>query len=97
MVDLDAMDADPWPTWPVDKNELRGLVDEIERLRETSADWRAAMTENHDLWNQNERLRAALEKIMQKCPYARKDQWCAGLNCTCVIIRAALEGEKTDD
>ena len=33
MVDLDAMDADPWPTWPVDKNELRGLVDEIERLR----------------------------------------------------------------
>jgi hypothetical protein len=34
MVDLDAMDADPWPTWPVDKNELRGLVDDIERLRE---------------------------------------------------------------
>jgi hypothetical protein len=33
MVDLDAMDADPWPTWPVDKNELRGLVHEIERLR----------------------------------------------------------------
>jgi hypothetical protein len=33
MVDIDAMDADPWPTWPVDKNELRGLVDEIERLR----------------------------------------------------------------
>jgi hypothetical protein len=36
MVDLDAMDADPWPTWPVDKNELRGLVDEIERLRSRS-------------------------------------------------------------
>jgi hypothetical protein len=33
MVDIDAMDADPWPTWPVDKNELRGLVDEIDRLR----------------------------------------------------------------
>ena len=65
MVDLDAMDADPWPTWPVDKNELRGLVDEIERLRERRDDWRAAMTENHDLWNENERLRAALEKIAQ--------------------------------
>jgi len=65
MVDLDAMDADPWPTWPVDKNELRGLVDEIERLRERGDDWRAAMTENHDLWNENERLRAALEKIAQ--------------------------------
>jgi hypothetical protein len=65
MVDLDAMDADPWPTWPVDKNELRGLVDEIERLRERRDDWRAAMAENHDLWNENERLRAAMEKIAQ--------------------------------
>jgi len=34
MIDLDAMSKDPWPTWPVDKNELRGLVDDIERLRE---------------------------------------------------------------
>ena len=34
MIDLDAMNKDQWQTWPVDKNELRGLVDEIERLRE---------------------------------------------------------------
>jgi hypothetical protein len=34
MIDLDAMDKDPWTTWPVDKNEVRGLVDEIDRLRE---------------------------------------------------------------
>jgi len=33
MIDLDAMDKDPWPTWPLDKQELRMLVDEIERLR----------------------------------------------------------------
>ena len=33
MIDLDAMDADPWQTWPVNKQDLRGLVDEIERLR----------------------------------------------------------------
>ena len=44
-----------------------------------------------------ERLRAARVKIMQKCPYAKKDQWCAGLNCNCIIARAALAGEKTDD
>jgi hypothetical protein len=49
------------------------------------------------LLDEIERLRAALVKIMQKCPYARKNQWCAGLDCTCIIIRAALEGEKTDD
>jgi hypothetical protein len=34
MIDLDAIDADPWQTWPVNKQDLRGLVDEIERLRE---------------------------------------------------------------
>ena len=65
MVDLDAMDADPWPTWPVDKNELRGLVDEIERLRERRDDWRAAMTDNHDLWDENARLRAAAEMALE--------------------------------
>ena len=34
MIDLDAMEKDPWPTWPVDKKELRGLVDDIERMRD---------------------------------------------------------------
>jgi regulator of replication initiation timing len=88
MVDLDAMDADPWPTWPVDKNELRGLVDEIERLRERGDDWRAAMTENHDLWRENERLRAALREIEQEHHvFQRAHQ----------IARAALEGEASDD
>jgi hypothetical protein len=33
MVDLDAMDKDPWTTWPVDKLELRILVEENEKLR----------------------------------------------------------------
>ena len=32
MIDLDAMNKDPWSMWPVDKMELRSLVDEIERL-----------------------------------------------------------------
>ena len=34
MIDLDAMDKDQWLTWPVKKEELRGLVHEINRLRE---------------------------------------------------------------
>ena len=77
------------------REENAELRDEIEKMRERRDDWRAAMTENHDLWNENERLRAALVKIMQKCPYARKDQWCACIDCNCIIARAAL-GEKTD-
>ena len=40
-------------------------ADEIERLRERRDDWRAAMTENHDLWNENERLRAAAEMALE--------------------------------
>ena len=47
--------------------------------------------------DQIERLRAALVKIMQKCPYARKDQWCACIDCNCIIARAALAGEASDD
>ena len=84
-----------------DQNELfkfcNEAADEIERMRERMDDWRAAMTENHDLWREVERLRAALVKIMQKCPYARKDQWCACIDCNCIIARAALAGEASDD
>ena len=43
--------------------EQHEAADEIERLRERRDDWRAAMTENHDLWRENERLRAALREI----------------------------------
>ena len=98
MIDLDAMDKDPWPTWPVDKNELRGLVDEIERLRERGDDWRAAMTENHDLWNENERLREKMKNIIEWCdkllshkpmPKPFADAIKEG--------RAALAGEASDD
>ena len=96
MVDLDAMDADPWPTWPVDKNELRGLVDEIERLRERMDDWRAAMTENHDLWRENERLRAALREIADG-PLDADKSYASLLHELRSEARAALEGEASDD
>jgi predicted RNase H-like nuclease (RuvC/YqgF family) len=38
-------------------------ADEIEGLRERRDDWRAAMTENHDLWREVERLRARIEAL----------------------------------
>jgi hypothetical protein len=41
MIDLDAMGKDPWPTWPVDKKELRDLLDEIDRLRAALHEWDA--------------------------------------------------------
>jgi cell division septum initiation protein DivIVA len=39
------------------------VVDEIERLRLIKADWRAAMTENHDLWREIERLREEIQQL----------------------------------
>ena len=49
-------------------SHIQGLYDaaleaanEIGRLREMRADWRAAMAENHDLWRENERLRGLVE------------------------------------
>ena len=38
-------------------------ADEIERLRERGDDWHAAMTENHDLWRENERLRKVIDAL----------------------------------
>ena len=41
-------------------------ADEIEQLRLIKTDWRAAMTENHDLWRENERLRAKIQQLKKK-------------------------------
>jgi regulator of replication initiation timing len=74
-----------------DQNELfkfcNEAADEIERLRERRDDWRAAMTENHDLWREIERLRMALREI----EWSNDSKWQSDR------ARAALEGEKTDD
>jgi predicted RNase H-like nuclease (RuvC/YqgF family) len=53
-------------TWSADESTwdlLTEAADEIERLRERGDDWHAAMTENHDLWRENERLRARIEAL----------------------------------
>jgi regulator of replication initiation timing len=81
-------------------------ADEIERLREMRADWRAAMTENHDLWRENERLQAALREIAEVYagsegipqPITAAEGYLLQLLMEMVgIARVALEGEKKDD
>ena len=75
--------------WSADESTwdlLTEAADEIERLRERGDDWRAAMTENHDLWNENERLRAALREI----EWSNDSKWQSDR------ARAAL-GEASDD
>ena len=82
MVDLDAMHKDPWPTWPVDKEELRGLVDEVERLlliEQGAADlcdtcgWRMKFPneecrncENAKLREETKRLRTAIAALKDR-------------------------------
>ncbi len=43
-----------------------------------------------------EHLEAALKKMLTKCTWAKREQWCGCIDCNCVIARAAL-GEKKDD
>jgi regulator of replication initiation timing len=72
------------------------LREENAELREMKADWRAAMTENHDLWRENERLRAALREI-EEC---NQDPRLSRQSCVEQLqsmARAALEGEKTNE
>jgi hypothetical protein len=71
--------------WPRDRLEA---ADEIERLRERGDDWRAAMTENHDLWNENERLRAALRLLIAWHNDTGVVMWDVLID----VARAALEG-----
>jgi hypothetical protein len=58
--------------WSADESTwdlLTEAADEIERLQVTMdvllVDRRAALSENHDLWREIERLRAALKRIAQ--------------------------------
>ena len=59
MIDLDAMDKDPWPTWPVDKMELRILVEENEKLRAANV-YLCSRVDYLPYCQEIERLRAAL-------------------------------------
>jgi hypothetical protein len=82
------------------ENLCHEAADEIERLRVTMdvllADRRAALSENHDLWREIERLRAALEKIAN----GSRDADLSYLDLFVELkleARAALAGEKTND
>jgi hypothetical protein len=87
MIDLDAMDADPWPTWPVDKQELRMLVEKNERLRAAN-DYLCNRVDYLPYCHEIERLRAALREVISVSD--RK---------TDIYDRAkaVLAGEKTDE
>ena len=62
MIDLDAMNKDPWPTWPVDKMELRILVEENEKLRAANV-YLCSRVDYLPYCHEIERLRAALREI----------------------------------
>jgi hypothetical protein len=84
--------------WSADESTwdlLTEAADEIERLLLIRADWRAAMTENHDLWNENERLRAALREIADG-PRDADKSYVSLLHEIQSEARAAL-GEASDD
>jgi hypothetical protein len=99
MIDLDAMGKDPWPTWPVDKNELRDLLGEIDWLRALAAHniqfAEHHVAEKYDALDEIVRLRAALCRIAH-APHG--GVYCAdGHEEAVLIARVALEGERKND
>jgi hypothetical protein len=94
MIDLDAMDKDPWPTWPVDKMELRILVEENEKLRAANV-YLCSRVDYLPYCHEIERLRDALRRISH-APHGKV--YCAdGHEEAVLIARAALAVEKADD
>ena len=92
MIDLDAMDKDPWPTWPVDKMELRILVEENEKLRAANV-YLCSRVDYLPYCHEIERLRAALLEIIQKDAFTGEAVFVGDYG---KIARAALGG-KTDE
>ena len=98
MIDLDAMNKDPWPTWPVAKKELLDLLGEIDWLRALAADnldfAERHMRGKYDALEEIDRLRAELRRIAH-APHGKV--YCAdGHEEAVLIARSALEGEKAD-
>jgi len=65
MIDLNAMDRDPWPTWPVDKDELRMLVEENEKLRAAN-DYLCSRVDYLPYCHEIDRLRKVIDDLRHK-------------------------------
>ena len=98
MIDLDAMNKDPWPTWPVDKKELLDLLGEIDWLRAFAADnldfAERHMRGKYDALEEIDRLRGALRRIAHAL---HGKVYCADGHEEAVLIARAALGEASDD
>ena len=96
MIDLDAMDKDPWQTWPVDKKELRGLLGDIERMRDALED--IANERGICLTCGKLAIRGPRGAVFCDPHLFGIDQGCRWSPQNPIdLARAALEGEKKDD
>ena len=103
MIDLDAMSKDPWTTWPVDKNELRCLVEENKRLRAELVVAKRNVTFYYHKWKYETEKNAKLSNVLHhlsKLKDVQKYQNVSFEDLTSYVHKissAALEGEKKDD
>jgi len=40
-----------------------------------------------------EKLEAAVKKVLSQCSWYRSDQWCADINCRCIVLVSAMQEE----
>ena len=68
----------------------------VERLRQLG-NWRVDGTKSSPIYNKSadriEKLEAALSRMLSKCTWAKREQWCGSIDCHCQIARKALEGK----
>jgi hypothetical protein len=96
MVDLDAMDKDPWTTWPVDKLELRILVEENEKLRAANV-YLCSRVDYLPYCHEIERLRAALNADAQTLRLHLGEMTAQEMRTVRAAFSWVLAGEKTND
>lgn len=50
-------------------------------------------SENAQFRDRIEKLEAAVKKVLSQCSWYRTDQWCAGLDCRCIVLVSAMQEE----
>ena len=67
MIDLNEINRDPWPTFPVNKDDLRSLLAENARLREALLDISAIVNQQWGGdWDETENARAIARAALGK-------------------------------
>ena len=88
--ECDGCDERCWSSTPFDDCEECGK-ETIGYVRDDIV--LAASQEASRMFDRIEKLEAAVKKVLSQCSWYRTDQWCAGLDCRCIVLVSAMQEE----